>query len=193
MSEFKAVFAPAAKLNADSNPKRDAEVARRRQCKMECEREHGRFGTLLCARTASSETCISEDSSKDVAVIFTAQRVSVYTEACHLRPFQKQAAMSAISNRNGKRLRMVTIAVALWGAAVVANERAGRTAPEARVGFQPVGHRGLIQHAPENTLAGFAACIGLKIGFELDVRRTRDGRLVCIHDATVARTTNGTG
>src|SRR5262249_32935764 len=41
-----------------------------------------------------------------------------------------------------------------------------------------VGHRGLMRHAPENTLAGFAACLDLGLGLELDVRRTRDGHLV---------------
>jgi glycerophosphoryl diester phosphodiesterase len=56
-----------------------------------------------------------------------------------------------------------------------------------------VGHRGLLRSAPENTLAGFAACIDLRIGFELDVRRTRDGQLVCLHDPDLKRTTNGKG
>jgi glycerophosphoryl diester phosphodiesterase len=58
---------------------------------------------------------------------------------------------------------------------------------------QIVGHRGLMHYAPENTLAGFAACIHLRTGFELDVRRTKDGVLVCLHDAEVKRTTNGKG
>src|SRR5262249_5708436 len=56
-----------------------------------------------------------------------------------------------------------------------------------------VGHRGLIRHAPEETLADFNACIDLRIDIELDVRRTRDGQLVCLHDETVDRTTDGTG
>lgn len=56
-----------------------------------------------------------------------------------------------------------------------------------------VAHRGLLQHAPENTLANFRACLELKLGFEFDVERTKDGHLVCIHDGTVNRTTNGTG
>lgn len=56
-----------------------------------------------------------------------------------------------------------------------------------------VGHRGLLRHAPENTLANFRACLELRIGFEFDVQRTKDGRLICIHDSTVDRTTNGTG
>jgi len=47
--------------------------------------------------------------------------------------------------------------------------------------------------APENTLAGFAACIDLRLGLELDVRRSKDGHLVVVHDASVTRTTNGKG
>ena len=45
-----------------------------------------------------------------------------------------------------------------------------------------VGHRGLMRHAPENTLSGFAACIHLRLGFELDIRRSKDGMLVIMHD-----------
>jgi glycerophosphoryl diester phosphodiesterase len=56
-----------------------------------------------------------------------------------------------------------------------------------------VAHRGLLQHAPENTLANFRACLELRLGFEFDVQRTKDGQLVCIHDDTVDRTTDGTG
>ncbi len=56
-----------------------------------------------------------------------------------------------------------------------------------------VAHRGLLRHAPENTLANYRACLELRIGFEFDVERTEDGHLVCIHDSTVDRTTKGTG
>jgi glycerophosphoryl diester phosphodiesterase len=56
-----------------------------------------------------------------------------------------------------------------------------------------VGHRGLPRHAPEESLADFNACIDLRIDIELDVRRTRDGQLVCLHDDTVNRTSDGTG
>lgn len=56
-----------------------------------------------------------------------------------------------------------------------------------------VAHRGLLLHAPENTLANFRACLELRLGFEFDVERTKDGHLVCLHDDTVNRTTNGTG
>ena len=53
-----------------------------------------------------------------------------------------------------------------------------------------VGHRGLLRESPENTLATFRDCLELRIGFELDVRRSRDGHLVCIHDDTLDRTTH---
>ncbi len=53
----------------------------------------------------------------------------------------------------------------------------------------PVAHRGLFKHAPENTLPAFAAAADLRLGFELDVRRTKDGHLVVVHDETLKRTT----
>ena len=56
-----------------------------------------------------------------------------------------------------------------------------------------VAHRGLLLHAPENTLVNFKVCLELKLGFEVDVRRSKDGQLVCVHDDTVDRTTNGSG
>ena len=54
-----------------------------------------------------------------------------------------------------------------------------------------IAHRGLLQHAPENTIPAFASCLELGMGFELDIRTTKDGKLVVIHDSTLPRTTNG--
>jgi glycerophosphoryl diester phosphodiesterase len=57
-----------------------------------------------------------------------------------------------------------------------------------------IAHRGVSMHAPENTFAAFDLALREGADFiELDVRRSRDGRLVVIHDATVDRTTNGRG
>lgn len=56
-----------------------------------------------------------------------------------------------------------------------------------------VGHRGLMRHVPENTIAGFAACMNLRLGFELDIRRSKDGVLVLLHDDDVKRTTGAQG
>ena len=55
----------------------------------------------------------------------------------------------------------------------------------------PVAHRGLLRHAPENTLPAFSVCLELGMGFELDIRTTKDGHLVVLHDDSVERTTNG--
>jgi glycerophosphoryl diester phosphodiesterase len=57
-----------------------------------------------------------------------------------------------------------------------------------------VGHRGAAAHFPENTAASFdhAVCLGVD-AIEFDLRVSRDGVVVVIHDPTVDRTTNGTG
>ena len=56
-----------------------------------------------------------------------------------------------------------------------------------------IGHRGLFKHSPENTLSSMRACLELRLGIELDVRRSKDGALIVLHDATLDRTTNGKG
>lgn len=46
----------------------------------------------------------------------------------------------------------------------------------------------------KNTIAGFKYALGIGIdSFELDVHLTKDGELAVIHDATVDRTTDGSG
>jgi glycerophosphoryl diester phosphodiesterase len=57
-----------------------------------------------------------------------------------------------------------------------------------------LGHRGAAGDAPENTLEAFA--LGVEQGahiIETDVHATRDGVVVCLHDAEVDRTTDGNG
>jgi glycerophosphoryl diester phosphodiesterase len=57
-----------------------------------------------------------------------------------------------------------------------------------------VGHRGNAAHAPENTLESFRQGVALGVdAIELDVRLSGDGHVVVIHDATVDRTTDGSG
>lgn len=57
-----------------------------------------------------------------------------------------------------------------------------------------IGHRGQRATVPEQTLEAYQAAIDLGAdGIEVDVQRSRDGRLVMIHDLTLDRTTNGTG
>lgn len=57
-----------------------------------------------------------------------------------------------------------------------------------------IAHRGASAYAPENTEASFD--LGIALGadaLETDIRATRDGVLVLLHDARVDRTTNGQG
>lgn len=57
-----------------------------------------------------------------------------------------------------------------------------------------IGHRGASGETPENTLTSFQRALEDGAGFiELDVRGSKDGDVVIIHDATLARTTNGRG
>jgi glycerophosphoryl diester phosphodiesterase len=63
-----------------------------------------------------------------------------------------------------------------------------------RPGVQVIAHRGGAGLRPEETLAAFehAASLGADI-LERDVRETADGAIVVLHDATVERTTDGSG
>jgi glycerophosphoryl diester phosphodiesterase len=57
-----------------------------------------------------------------------------------------------------------------------------------------IGHRGAAAMAPENTWAGFDLALELGVdAIETDVRATRDGVLVLLHDELLDRTTDGTG
>lgn len=57
-----------------------------------------------------------------------------------------------------------------------------------------IAHRGASSLAPEGTLPAYRKAIELGCDYvELDVRRTADGRLICLHDRQVDRTTNGAG
>jgi glycerophosphoryl diester phosphodiesterase len=58
-----------------------------------------------------------------------------------------------------------------------------------------LAHRGGAGEGPESTLAVMREVLARDpaVGIELDVRRTRDGHIVVIHDGSVDRTTNGRG
>jgi hypothetical protein len=49
-----------------------------------------------------------------------------------------------------------------------------------------IGHRGARAYEPENTLRSFKKAVEMGVdAVELDVRKTKDGQLVVIHDADV--------
>jgi glycerophosphoryl diester phosphodiesterase len=57
-----------------------------------------------------------------------------------------------------------------------------------------IGHKGSCADRPENTLVGVRRAIEARAhAAEVDARTTKDGVLVCLHDATVDRTTDGKG
>lgn len=57
-----------------------------------------------------------------------------------------------------------------------------------------IAHRGNRAHAPENTLESLRQAVALGVdAVEFDLRVSRDGVLVVMHDPTLERTTNGSG
>nr|BFE28785.1 hypothetical protein GCM10010200_010360 [Actinomadura rugatobispora] len=87
----------------------------------------------------------------------------------------------------------VAVPLALAGPAHAAPERtAPFPYPDAELTL--VNHRGLSPGFPENTLAAFRNSIAMGVdAIEIDLRLTKDGQIVILHDDTVDRTTDGTG
>lgn len=57
-----------------------------------------------------------------------------------------------------------------------------------------IGHRGARAYEPENTLRSFKKAVEMGVdAVELDVRKTKDGQIVVIHNADVEKTTDGKG
>lgn len=57
-----------------------------------------------------------------------------------------------------------------------------------------IAHRGSAGEAPENTMAAFKLALEQQCdAIELDVHISKDGEIIVCHDATLDRTTNGTG
>jgi glycerophosphoryl diester phosphodiesterase len=62
-------------------------------------------------------------------------------------------------------------------------------------GFTPAAHRGASRQFPQNTLDAFMRALEIlpECLLETDVRMTRDGAVVVIHDETLDQNTNGAG
>lgn len=103
-------------------------------------------------------------------------------------------------------LPLLLLGSALTGPVVAAP--IGSAASQARLadpagGIFVVAHRGCHNpapahgfpgHAPENSLSGLERCVAMGVDMlETDIRRAADGTLVMFHDATVERTTDGSG
>jgi len=105
-----------------------------------------------------------------------------------------------MTHRLMRRLGGALLGVALAGGAAGGWALATRVEALRNTFLDPAGrvmvvaHRGCWKDTAENAVAGIEACVRMGVDMvELDVQRTRDGQLVLMHDATVDRTTNGTG
>lgn len=57
-----------------------------------------------------------------------------------------------------------------------------------------VAHRGDWRNAPENSLQAISNCIDKGVHIvEIDLKKSKDGHLILMHDNTIERTTNGEG
>ncbi len=62
------------------------------------------------------------------------------------------------------------------------------------MGVKIIAHRGYSSRYPESTEIAYAKAFELPIhGVECDIRLTRDGEVVCIHDPILDRVSNGSG
>ena len=60
--------------------------------------------------------------------------------------------------------------------------------------FVNYAHRGASAYAPENTMSSFKKAFQLgSNGIELDLQKTKDGKLVIFHDKEIDKKSNGTG
>lgn len=86
-----------------------------------------------------------------------------------------------------KAVRVLTVTLAVLAPAWL-------TAQEPRLVIEVFAHRGFTRAAPENSMAALRAARALGVaGAEIDLRSTRDGQVVLMHDATLERTSTGTG
>jgi glycerophosphoryl diester phosphodiesterase len=106
--------------------------------------------------------------------------------------------MNSFQNlRSYSRILLVILATWIGGEMAWATKKAVEVAVPYWTGKFPVlviAHRGFSGGAPENTLAAFKKAI--EVGsdmIELDIRFSKDGQVVVLHDDTLDRTTNGRG
>lgn len=74
--------------------------------------------------------------------------------------------------------------------------QSGSKIPEAFYGngILVVSHRADWRNAPENSLQAIQNCIEMEVDMvEIDLKKTKDGQLILMHDKTIDRTTTGKG
>lgn len=92
-------------------------------------------------------------------------------------------------------IQAAAVAMLLAGAVFAADPPTKEDVAAAAAGVKGViGHRGSCADRPDNSLSGVLRAIEVGAGVvEVDVRWTADRALVCLHDETLDRTTNGHG
>lgn len=97
-----------------------------------------------------------------------------------------------------RKLSIFLFCAFIYGCALSAQERAQSLMKElkdkdSRKVFV-VSHRGDWRNAPENSLQAFRNCIEMGVDMvEIDLKMTKDGHLILMHDNTIDRTTDGKG
>ena len=100
-------------------------------------------------------------------------------------PDSVDAVTDQIGRRQGKAITLMLLGVTVL-ACGVAGVLYGKLRLRGDVAV--TAHRGASLLAPENTLAAFRAALAAGADYvELDVQRTRDGKLVVLHDADLMR------
>jgi glycerophosphoryl diester phosphodiesterase len=93
-------------------------------------------------------------------------------------------------------IRTVVCAAIVWLNTATAQQNFTTPLPKtgAHNQIMVAAHRGDWRNAPENSLLAFryAAAMGADI-VELDLKKTKDGEIIIMHDETIDRTTNGKG
>jgi glycerophosphoryl diester phosphodiesterase len=103
--------------------------------------------------------------------------------------FQVRLYILSVDNTNEKLIRASMLLLA--AAAVLSAMPSLLPATSAQNRLLLIAHRGASGYAPEHTLAAYGLAIKQGADFiEQDLQITKDGVLICIHDAELDRTTN---
>jgi glycerophosphoryl diester phosphodiesterase len=95
--------------------------------------------------------------------------------------------MRTVKTRTAVYLQILLLSVTLVGCASINRRPAKASLPEPRHGrVYVVAHRGAHHGIPENTLAAYQAAIDMGVDFvEVDLRTTKDGYIVSIHNEEI--------
>jgi glycerophosphoryl diester phosphodiesterase len=108
---------------------------------------------------------------------------------------QKSRLFTNDANRSGLKILILTTAIVF--SSLISSGQDCRADDEELMSKAviSVAHRGgIVPGTPENTLAAYQKSIELGVhAIEIDLRGTKDGAVVIMHDETVDRTTNGNG